>query len=247
MTINHPRISIGVPHPGSVLTVHFMSYLFMSIYEASKRGDPTVTEDIRSVCHLASIYEAPGCYVGMNRANLVKKFLLDDKSDSTHLLMIDTDVSFEFDLLDKIAVHLTSFPFAHVISGRVNLANGYPVFYREEYGMVTHQIQPFYGLKEFELLGAGILIVSKECLTEMVKAEKSYRLFSHIIDKISGNEVEEETEYGDDFSFIKRARREGYKTYGAWGIYGQHHKTMPVPQNYPEKIIQLAPSFVLKG
>jgi hypothetical protein len=50
-------------------------------------------------------------------------------------------------------------------------------------------------------------------------------------------------EFGDDFSFCKVARRNGYKVFGAWRIYGQHYKEQPVKQLYPEDIVDLAPSF----
>lgn len=239
MKIKHPRIFMGVPHGGSVLTQHMMSYLMMALYESSKRGDPKTEQDIRKVSHLGSIKDQGGCYVGMNRSALSAQAINSVKqSGSTHLMMIDTDITFDYNILDLVAVHLITFPKVHILAGRVNLANGYPVFYNDEYGGTVHQVQPFYGVKEFPKIGTGIIVISIKCLMDvMTKFGKS--IFNHLIIN--------DREHGDDFSFCVRARELGYKTYGAWAIKGIHHKTMPCPQNYPESIEDLAPAFKKKG
>lgn|SRR5574343_552641 len=235
---NHPRFFIGVPHGGSALIPHMMSYVTLVMYEMNKKGDPENEPDPRLVNHVGCFKEAGGCYVGMNRSVLSCKAVESiEQSGTTHLLMIDTDIAFDYNILDWFSGFFLNFPEAHIIAGRVNLANGYPVFYNDEHGGTVHQIQPFTGLREFSKVGTGIIAISVKCLQDVL-ASFGAPIFNHLII--------DDREHGDDFSFCIRARELGYKTFGAWAIKGTHYKTLPCPQNYPETIEQLAPAFKKK-
>jgi hypothetical protein len=140
--------------------------------------------------------------------------------------------------LDLITVHLVTFPGIDILAGRVNIGNGYPVFYNDEFGGRVQQIQPFYGVKEFAGVGTGIIVISRKCLEDLVTKEGNNSLFMHML--LHGRE------HGDDFSFCERAKAHGYKLFGAWAITGLHHKTMTVPSKYPETLAEVAPGFAGK-
>lgn len=228
------RIAFSYPSGGSVSDLFNRSVAQMCLYEAGKRD---IGENLVDYRHLGSmLWQNPSCYVSINRTKACYD-LVRFETDDTHLLMIDTDISFEHTIIDKIVAHLWMFPEIDILAGRVNLNNGYPVFYKEEYGAIVHQIQPFYGIREFDFVGTGIIVISKRCYKDLIEKEGHPALFMHQLGET------DKRENGDDFSFCKVARKNGYKIYGAWRIFGQHWKEQPVKQSYPEDIIDLAPNF----
>jgi hypothetical protein len=227
------QIAFSYPSGGTVTDEFNQSMAGLLLYEASKKQDQESLVDCR---HLGSmIFNPPGCYVSVNRSKAVIQ-LLNSPAMDTHLLMIDTDISFPHNLIDLLVAHLAEWPEIDILAGRVNIANGYPVFYKEEYKAFVQQIQPFHGVREFDYVGTGIICISRSCLYDLTEKEGHGSLFLHQL-------REDKREIGDDFSFCTLARKHGYKIYGAWALYGQHYKNQPVKQLYPNTIIELAPSF----
>lgn len=182
---------------------------------------------------LGSIIKKGGCYIDDNRDAIAMDFCNMSKDD--WVLMIDPDIEFGMDILERFAVHIVNNPEALVIAGRVNLMNGLPVFYnvRKE----GHVHQPFYfeGLKEFDLVGTGIICIHREAFKRIGAKEKHFNFFHKILTRDGFN-------LGDDFSFCMRAKRAKVKIYGAWDIFGRHWKVHPCAQTYPE-FKDLAPNY----
>ncbi len=174
---------------------------------------------------LGSILKKGSCYVDSNRSELAVEFCNDTKDD--WLLMIDPDIAFPPNILELLANHITKNPNARIIAGRVNLMNGLPVFYKITRKGQEHQPFVFSGLKEFDIIGTGIICIHREVFKKISEKDKHLYFFQRIISR-------EGFSLGDDFSFCLRAKRAGFKLYGAWDVFGQHWKTMPCPQAYPD-------------
>lgn len=176
---------------------------------------------------LGSILKSGSVYVDNNRNDICKNFT--EKSYDDWLLMIDPDIQFQQDILEKLAAHIIANPDVEIIAGRVDLLNGFPVFYKHSPidGRPQHQPFAFSGLKEFDLVGAGILCIRRSALVTLYKKLDHVHLFTKIIST-------EKAAIGDDFSFCLRARDAGLKIFGAWDIFGIHWKIHPCPHMYPE-------------
>lgn len=177
---------------------------------------------------LHGICSSEGPYVAMNRGRLAGMFL--NSYPGSHLIMVDPDIEFQPNILEMFTGHINDNPNAHIIAGRVDLLNGLPVFYKLNADRSrTHQPFPFEGLKQFDLVGTGIICISRECLVKMYEHFKSVVPFFH--HEIIGDEIRE---MGDDFSFCLHAKECGFGVYGAWDIFGQHYKTYKVAGCYPD-------------
>lgn len=145
-----------------------------------------------------------------NRNLAVKEFL---KTDYTHFLSVDHDVipyKSPFDLLeeDKDVIGLPALVFQ---KGQFNW-----VVYNKDI-----KNQPFYnpvdiskekGLIEVDIVGSGCILIKREVL-EKVKAP-----FMREWNK------EGTTEFGLDFMFCKKAKKEGFKIYCATEYRCEHFK-----------------------
>lgn len=219
--INQPfSVTLGYPHNYSNLTQHFIGARDgLIIYEwlEKKKKDRI----------LGSLFNEGSCYVSANRGRLVHNFL--NYSQDTHLLMIDPDISFTKDILDQFKKLTTLYPEAGIIAARVDIRNGLPVFYYNHPDM-TSTIQycfPFYGVKEFDFVGTGIILISRKVLFDLYTKLSHTHLFNMIIEPGTNRLL------GDDLAFCKLARENGHKVYGCWEIFGQHFKEFPVPSRYP--------------
>jgi hypothetical protein len=225
-------IAVAYPDPGSVKSCYHQSIVNMMIYEFHKPGGELIPE----TRHLGTIvFQSPGCYVSINRSKHVDFFL--HKTQDTHLLMIDPDIRFDHFILDSVVAHLLYLKDEpiDILAGRVNINNGYPVFYNNEFGGLVQQVQPFIGVKEFYSVGTGIIVLSRRMLQELIIQVGHGSLFLHQL--ISGRE------HGDDLSFCNLAREHNFKIYGAWHLTGEHLKENFVPSRYPETLNQVAPGF----
>lgn len=214
-------ISITFSYPyGNGFEPEFLeSVIHLLLHEVSKPRDDRI---------LGSILKAGSCYVGDNRDRLVIDFV--NQSQDDWLLMIDPDVGFQPDILEKLKSHILANPEARIIAGRVDLLNGLPVFYKvdQSRNVNVHQSFPFDGLKEFDLVGTGIICLERSMLVNIHKKLGHVHMFSKLI-------LESGLGLGDDFSFCARARSFGYTIYGAWDVYGQHYRdSVPVPRRYLE-------------
>jgi len=210
-----PSITFAYPYGNGFTPEWLESLIWLLLYEIPKPKESRI---------LGSILKAGSCYVDMNRNKLAIDF--NNKTKDDWILMIDPDVQFSHDILEKLAAHIIAYPEARIIAGRVNLLNGLPVFYlTKPDGTNIHQPFPFEGLKPFDLVGTGIMCVHREVFVTLHKGMKHPHYFSKIID-------DHMNEIGDDFSFCIKAKHFGYKLYGAWDVEGIHWKPQPCSQRY---------------
>lgn len=243
------RFNIAFPHAGNISVVSHFSVVNMLMHERSKDKES---------CLLGSYTEHGSCHVPFNRNAIAAKFLNELTDD--YLLMFDTDIQFNFDLLELFNAHISTYSklhpvwdrlnHPHIISGRVDIGNGMPVFYkRMGEGEYKHDPRPFNGLKHFGAVGSGIIAISRWCLATIVNESRSYHFFGHLAetqtvihpDLCTIPEHHKEPEHlskmmSDDFSFCHVARKHGFMPYGAWNIRGIHYKTMPIRPVYYETI-----------
>lgn len=192
------------------------SVIWLLIHEVSKDKSKRV---------LGSILKYGSCYVDMNRDAISNMFV--DKTKDDWVVMIDPDIQFKPNILELFAEHIIKNSKARIIAARVNLANGFPVFYKGTATGPHFQPFAFEGLREFDLVGTGIIAIHRDVFLGIRKSDGHNHYFQKILSS-------EKIGIGDDFSFCLRAKRAGFKIYGAWNIFGQHYKDQPVGQAYPD-------------
>jgi hypothetical protein len=209
--------SIGIPHNWDNFHFSYINSLIgLCLYEGSKSPEYRL---------LGSILPQGSCYVDQNRSMLALDHI--NKTQEDYLVMVDTDVAFSHDILEKLYDHVNREPQARVIAGRVDLANGLPVFYKvdRENDCNVHQPFPFKGLQEFDLVGTGIICIHRSVFLELFKKEGNQHFFNRVM-------LDNNVLLGDDFSFCARCQKHGIKIYGAWDVFGLHHKNGPVRSAY---------------
>jgi|SRR6185436_4258649 len=245
------RFTFAFPHNGTVSVPFLFSVVNMMMYERGKDKDH---------CLLGSFLEAGSCHVPFNRNTISSKFLNETTDD--YVVMMDTDVETNPLLLETLDGLITEYSnhypiwdrvnYPHIISGRVDISNGMPVFYKRfAEGNYKHDPRPFKGLKHFGGVGSGIIAISRWCLATIVNESHTYHFFGHSMEKEHiipksdcDNPAHLKTPYdlgklmSDDFSFCKVARDHGFMPYGAWDIRGIHHKTDRIRPMYYETLEQ---------
>jgi hypothetical protein len=212
-------VTFSYPHNWNNLTQHFVGALAgLLLYECGKSKKERI---------LGSVLNEGSPYVDFNRGRLVSNFL--NYSQDSHLLMIDPDISFAKTILEDFKRIITLYPEVGILGARVDIRNGLPVFYFQHPDRIStiQWAQPFQGIKEFDYVGAGVLLISREVLLDLYTKLGHVHLFSKVIEEDTGRIL------GDDLSFCKLAREKGHKVYGTWDIFGQHFKEFPVPSRYP--------------
>jgi hypothetical protein len=221
------NICFSYPYGNGFDPAFLQSIIGLLLYETSKPKEERI---------LGSIIKKGGCYIDDNRNAIAIDFC--NVSTDEWVLMVDTDVEFGHDILEKFAKHIIANPDARIIAGRVNLMNGFPVFYNVKKEGHIHQPFFFEGLKTFDLVGTGIICIHREAFKKIGQMQKHFHFFNKIITR-DGYSL------GDDFSFCMRAKRAKLKVYGAWDVFGKHWKVHPCAQMYPE-FENLTPSYVPK-
>lgn len=210
------HIAFGYPYGNGFAPQWVESLTGLMLYEVPK--DPKVRV-------LGSILKHGSCYVDMNRDAIANTLV--NRTGDDWICMVDTDVQFFPNILELFAKHIVNNPKARIIAGRVNLGNGFPVFYKGSPVGPKHQPFAFEGLREFDLVGTGIICIHRDVFPAIFKSDGHTHYFQKII-------TSEKLGIGDDFSFCLRAKRAGFKLYGAWNIFGIHWKEQPCPQAYPD-------------
>jgi hypothetical protein len=214
-----PTITVSYPHNWRNLTQDFVGSLVgLILKETSKKPKDRI---------LGSIFHEGSCYVDMNRERLVVNFL--NHSQDSHLLMIDPDISFKDTLLEEFASLIQRAPEVGILAARVDIRNGLPVFYYQHPDGVSlvHYAQAFKGIREFDYVGTGVILLSREVLFSIYTQLNHAHMFSLMIEEGTNRKL------GDDLSFCKRAKSLGHKVYGTWDIYCIHHKDYPIQSRYP--------------
>ena len=230
--INH-RFCIAYPDNGTVSVPFFESHIALVFHELLKTKEE---------CLLGSRTQATSCHVPLNRNSICEFFL--NKSTDDFLIMIDTDISFQPNILESFNILINEYGvdknihfwdrdfYPHIIAGCVNIGNGLPVFFQKfEDGVYKQDPRPFTGLKKFSAVGTGIICLSRYCLTTLVNENKvGYHLFSH---RSEGGKLA-----SDDFSFLFLARQHGFSPFGSWDVKGLHYKTLPIQSRYLETEVE---------
>ncbi len=210
------HIAFSYPYGNGFDPAWVESLTGLLLYEVPKHPDRRI---------LGSILKQGSCYIDFNRDAIAHTLV--EKSTDDWVVMVDPDIKFNHNILELFANHILANPKVRVIAGRVNLLNGFPVFYKGTPAGPKFQPFAFEGLREFDLVGTGIICIHREVFIAISKEAGHGHYFQKIISS-------EGMGIGDDFSFCMRAKRAGFKLYGAWDIFGQHWKPQPCPHNYPE-------------
>jgi hypothetical protein len=143
--------------------------------------------------------------------------------------MVDPDISFTPTILEEFSHLITQAPEVGILAARVDIRNGLPVFYYQHPDGVSivHYAQAFKGIREFDYVGTGVILLSREVLWSLYTKLGHAHMFSLMIEEGTNRKL------GDDLSFCKRAKTHSHKVYGTWDIYCVHHKDFPVPSRYP--------------
>ena len=228
--INH-KFCLAYPDNGTVSVPFMESHVGLIFHELLKP---------RELCLMGSRRQVTSCHVPLNR-NVICEFFLNSTTDD-FLVMIDTDISFDPNILEGLNKLINEYsidgevlPFnrkfyPNIISGRVDIGNGLPVFFKSfGPGIYKQDPRPFKGLKHFDAVGTGIICISRFCLktiSEEMPLDSKYHFFTH---RPEGGKLS-----SDDFSFMFLAREHGFLPYGSWDVKGLHYKILPIQSRYLE-------------
>lgn len=154
----------------------------------------SVTQAVRDLPSKIIAWE--GCLIHQNRENIAKEFL---KSDSTHLLFVDSDMVFKTDDVRTLIKRDKD-----IIGASCNMKAEVPVTtvkIHDEEGKDVSKIMPD-GLLECYAVGTGFMLVARKVFETL-----SHPWFSYEQDK-EGN-----TFRGEDMWFCGKARKAGFKVY----------------------------------
>lgn len=192
--------------------------------------DPSFALSLAGLCHyrsdkydLMAMYHSRGCYITQNRNRVVDFFL--ERKEADWLLQLDTDISFEANLVDRLC------DLADETSSKVVLG-----WYQNKMEMgimpLTYMItkmgftytKPF-GDQPFRLDGAGTgcLLVHKE-VYEKVKRDSTGRIFyfGDTAEEFPGSD--EHKPLGEDLMFCLNCKKAGYDIYTRGTLKVGHNK-----------------------
>lgn len=206
-----PRVAVGYPCGGSV-TVPWAKSMMGLIAEQTRRP-----EQARS---LQRIIPAQGLYVGRNRNLITRNFLKGGNEE--YLLMIDTDIEFREDLVDKLLIAAQG---RDIVAANVRLGEHTHSAY-EEFGQLY---KPMETLPEGEIVpvdaaATAVMMVHRRVLEEIARLGGPCWFISIPIALEVAGEPEWE-ELGEDLAFCKRAKAAGFQTHLVRGLDLRHHKS----------------------
>lgn len=215
-----PRIHIGIPHLGGL-----PGYFVRSLVALKKGGDTNY--------FLTMVPDHP---VDLARNLLVEAFL--DNSDATHLVMLDADMTFPRNALERLLASgkdiisgtyfaRTETPTPHAYRFVRRAVDG-AYWYRSLAVEFTSWLQAHpehvdFGneaiiggpaLHECDAVGAGILVMTREVL-EAVYAE-------HSADSHPWFKCHPGSRGGEDFEFCRRAKALGYQIWTDFSVQCDH-------------------------
>lgn len=223
MKIAVPRVVVGWHDFGSTLGDFTESLVNMTTY-SGRLFSGTMREK--------------SCYLTAARNLIVHKFL---KSPAEFLLMVDADLTFPPDSLNKTfaAQQLANAP---IMFGNYCLGDGRAsIFGSLEHDGLPRQFDVMEPNSIYEVTAGatGWALMRRDALEEMRKvyAGDSWPWFNHdyIKDADRGamllNNIGE-YRLGEDITFSKRAREAGIKMYGYTGLTLVHHKVTPLLNDF---------------
>jgi len=233
-TFDNLNIMVGTPVHSDVCMDYVISLLDLQ-KECLLRKIPVSINFIKS------------SLVTQGRQMIVSKFL---KSDCSHLLFIDSDISFNFRMFEKMLladkdIILTPYPVktfdikkAKDLMDRGNkldlslLGNQYTLTFKDD----PTYIQIENGIVELGRGPAGFMLIKREVFTKLIEKYPNFIIKQHTL--VNGGLIEDDSLYnffdtffrqedntyhGEDFYFCKLCTDAGIKIYGLIDEYIVHH------------------------
>jgi len=234
IVLNNLNIMVGTPVHGNVDLNYTISLLDLQ-QQTILRKIPLSVNFVKS------------SLVTQGRQMIVSKFL---KSNCSHLLFIDSDISFNFRMFEKMLladkdIILTPYPLKNFDEEKAMdlskkeiklnlklLGNQYTVAFKDE----ANQIKIENGICEIQKGPAGFMLIKREVFTKLI--EKHPNLIITQPTFIEGKLVqddslynffdtffrqEDNTYHGEDFYFCKLCTDAGFKIYALIDEYITHH------------------------
>jgi len=219
-------LGVGYVHPGHV-DAHFMQSMLNVVAMDHRRDTPRIL-DGGLVIAVGS-----GPRIAEARNQVVSQFLAQK---AEWLLMIDTDMTFSNDMLDKImdAADAEEFPIVGGLcfgGGRSGIM--FPTLYRlrkvenvNESPVQVIEDYPDDAMCEVDATGAAFLLIHRGVLEKMgeVYKDSPYPWFLE-------GAVYKGTKFGEDWAFCMRAKEAGYKIHVHTGVKIGHVKPMVLDED----------------
>lgn len=231
-----PRVAVGYPCGGSV-TVPWAKSMMALIAEQTRRP-----EQARS---LQRIIPAQGLYVGRNRNVITRNFLKGGNEE--WLLMIDTDIEFRPELLDRMLIAAQG---RDIVAANVRLGQHTNAGYQE----LGELYKPMEILPEGEIIpvdaaATAVMMIHRRVFEEIARLGGPCWFIAMPIPMDVAGEPEWE-ELGEDLAFCKRAKAAGFQTHLVRGLGIRHHKSAALEEQVqtprdPHQLSAVAPVKVV--
>ena len=215
-------VVIGYPHRGDDLHHVFAKSMFSSLTLSNQRAQ----QGLPWVAHIVS---SESCYIVKNRNRLVRMFL---DTPYEWLLMIDTDMEFEPDLLTELfkVAHPVTAPIVAGACAVVDPAgNRILVWYQQVEDGVYRQARfdPRHKAVHLDAAGTGCLLVHRSVFERILSRQTEpdeWVWFDQ--PSVNGKRI------GEDMAFCRRAVRLGFSIWGCPMAVLKHHKTTPIVPDF---------------
>lgn len=211
-----PAVVLGLPRGGLVHGVHeeALACLFREQY----------TRPVRER-HLVGHIRRSGLYIEDNRNGLALTFL-ENYAPAEWLLMIDSDISFEPDLIEQMLA--AAGEDRYVVAGNVPLGQDQTCAYyalpQPGVFALTARL-PEAKVFEADAAATAIMLIHRKVLEAIREAEGECWFYRHKVEveHTNGYRWRKWLNLGEDISFCLRARSAGFKVWVARGLVGVKH------------------------
>ena len=186
---------IAVPHMGKVHTKFMISILQIMDYcrEWNSKNEEKILCDIRF---------QKGTVISYQRTMLVKDFL--ENKEYTHLLFLDSDMSFPNDVIVKLLEHNKDVCCGTYRNRQDTHYTTYLILPDQKELVPVLGIDKGDGLQEVLANGTGCMLIKREVLEKV-------------------NQFRFEGEKGEDINFCSDVRKEGFKIYTDLSLQCSHY------------------------
>jgi hypothetical protein len=226
---------IGVPHNNNITFPFFSSFIDLLNYEISQGPEQ----------RLVGWLHNQGCYIHKNRNYICSKFL---DTPAQYLWFVDTDIQFGPDYLQKLCAKAEELD-ADVLASPYLLLDGSVTFYSElnpgrytSFGELESD-----AVYDLDAAGTGNMLIHRRVLTNLRdnfegwhrgrSSTQDFPAAWFAYDMAGG------TVLGEDYTFCRRAKKQGFSIKGWVGSLGNHWKLQPVsppppPEPHPADLTQ---------
>jgi GT2 family glycosyltransferase len=178
---------------------------------------------------LAGVAGIAGLYIEDNRHWIARRFL--NEHDAPWLLMVDSDIQFEPDLIDQMLAAAHSREGIRILAGNVPL-DVYPTgaFYSMPQPGVFAPLRTLPPEKVFEvdMAPTAIMLIHRNVLAKIREREGECWFYRHKVEVEDGGgyPYRQFVNLGEDTSFCLRARDAGFSTWLVQGLTGVVHNNL---------------------